>query len=137
LKPCSLNSHHHHHHHNHHHVAIKELGHLLTRSGLTHREVSSVVFLGFFFLLGCSFFLINLLRGIRFTCYVHAFYTSLVHNRPSSDNSMKYLKRIAISSYSFFSYFLVKRHVGKELMNKSYLTLKIYAHVFTSHGICG
>jgi hypothetical protein len=39
----------------HHHIAIKELGHLLTRSGLTHPEVSSVVFLGFSFL-GCSFF---------------------------------------------------------------------------------
>jgi hypothetical protein len=35
-----------------HHVAIK---HLLTRSGLTHPEVSSKVFLGSFCLLGCSF----------------------------------------------------------------------------------
>jgi hypothetical protein len=41
-------------HHHHHHVAIKELGHLLTRSGLTHPEVSSVVFLGSFCLLGCN-----------------------------------------------------------------------------------
>jgi hypothetical protein len=33
---------------NHHHrrVAIKELGHLLTRFGLTHPEVPSMVFLG-------------------------------------------------------------------------------------------
>jgi hypothetical protein len=33
--------HHHYHHHNHHHVAIKELGHMLTSSGLTHLEVWS------------------------------------------------------------------------------------------------
>jgi hypothetical protein len=31
----------------HRHVAIKELVHLLTPSGLTHPEVSSMVFLGF------------------------------------------------------------------------------------------
>jgi len=39
-----------------HYVSIKELGHLLTRSGLTHPEVSSMVFLGSFCLLGCNFF---------------------------------------------------------------------------------
>jgi hypothetical protein len=44
--------HHHHqyHHHHHYHVAIKELGHFLTRSLLTHPEVSSVVFLGSFYI---------------------------------------------------------------------------------------
>jgi hypothetical protein len=49
---------------------IKELGHLLTRPGLTQPEVSLMVFLDFFCLLGCSFFinLGNLLRDIRFTC---------------------------------------------------------------------
>jgi hypothetical protein len=36
------------HHHHHHHVAIKKVGHLLTRSGLTHPEVSSMDFLLFF-----------------------------------------------------------------------------------------
>jgi hypothetical protein len=41
------------HHHHHHHVASKKLGHLLTPSSLTHPEVSSVVFLGSFCLLGC------------------------------------------------------------------------------------
>jgi hypothetical protein len=46
----------------HHHVAIKELGHLLTRSGLTHPEVSSVGFLGSFCLLGN---MINVLKGCR------------------------------------------------------------------------
>jgi hypothetical protein len=30
------NYHHHHHHHHHHHLASIQLGHLLTRSGLTH-----------------------------------------------------------------------------------------------------
>ena len=34
---------HHHHHHHHHHISVMELGHLLTRSGLTHPEVSSKV----------------------------------------------------------------------------------------------
>jgi hypothetical protein len=43
--------------HDHHDVAIKELGHLLIRSGLRHPEVSSVVFLGSFCLLWCSFFI--------------------------------------------------------------------------------
>ena len=31
----------HHHHHHHHHISVMELGHLLTRSGLTYPEVSS------------------------------------------------------------------------------------------------
>jgi hypothetical protein len=39
-----------------HRVAIKGLGHLLTRSGLAHPEVSSVVFLGSFCLSRCSFY---------------------------------------------------------------------------------
>jgi hypothetical protein len=34
---------HHHHHDDHHHISVMELGHLLTRSGLTHPEVSSKV----------------------------------------------------------------------------------------------
>jgi hypothetical protein len=37
---------------NHHHVAIKELGHFLTPYGLKHPQVSSMVFLGSFWLLG-------------------------------------------------------------------------------------
>ena len=32
---------HHHHHHHHHHISAMELGHLLTRSGLTYPEVAS------------------------------------------------------------------------------------------------
>jgi hypothetical protein len=39
-----------------HHVAAEELGHFLTHSGLMRPEVSSVVFLGSFCLLGCSFY---------------------------------------------------------------------------------
>jgi hypothetical protein len=49
--------HHHHHHHHHHHVAVKELGRMLARSCLSHPEVSSVVFLGSFCLLGFSFYI--------------------------------------------------------------------------------
>ena len=30
-------------HHHHHHISVRELGHLLTRSGLTYLEVSSKV----------------------------------------------------------------------------------------------
>ena len=34
----------HHHHHLHHHISVTELGHLLTRSGLTYPKVSSKVY---------------------------------------------------------------------------------------------
>jgi hypothetical protein len=40
-QPVILHSHHHHHHH--HHQANMELGRLLTRSGLSHLEVSLLV----------------------------------------------------------------------------------------------
>ena len=33
-----------HHHHHHHHISVTQLGHLLTRSGLTYSEVSSKVY---------------------------------------------------------------------------------------------
>ena len=33
-----------HHHHHHHHISFMQLGHLLTRSGLTYPEVSSKVY---------------------------------------------------------------------------------------------
>ena len=36
---------HHHHHHHHHHISVMELGHLLTRSGLTYPQVSSLVYI--------------------------------------------------------------------------------------------
>ena len=32
------------HHHHHHHISVMEFGHLLTRSGLTYPEVSSMVY---------------------------------------------------------------------------------------------
>jgi len=45
LSPCDLNnvqnSYNRHHHHHHHHKSVMELGHLLTRSGLTYPEASS------------------------------------------------------------------------------------------------
>ena len=34
----------HHHHHHHHHISVTQLGHLLTRSGLTYPEVSSKIY---------------------------------------------------------------------------------------------
>ena len=40
--------HHHHHHHHHHHTSVMELGHLLTRFGLTYPELSSKVYHDFF-----------------------------------------------------------------------------------------
>ena len=42
------------HHHNHHHISSMELGHLLTRSGLTYPEVSSKVYHDSFCQLGSS-----------------------------------------------------------------------------------
>ena len=41
MRLCATFRHHHHHHH--HHISVMELGHLLTRSGLTYPEVSSKV----------------------------------------------------------------------------------------------
>ena len=42
------------HHHHHHHISFMELGHLLTRSGLTYPEVSSKVYQDSFCQLGSS-----------------------------------------------------------------------------------
>ena len=42
------------HHHRHHHISVMELGHLLTRSGLTYPEVSSKVYRDSFCQLGSS-----------------------------------------------------------------------------------
>ena len=44
----------HHHHHHHHHISFMELGHLLTRYGLTCPEVSSKVYHDSFCQLGSS-----------------------------------------------------------------------------------
>jgi hypothetical protein len=55
-----------------HQVAIKELVHLLNRSGLTRPEVSSEVFLGSFCLLGCGL-------SVWVICYV-AFDLHVVSN---------------------------------------------------------
>jgi hypothetical protein len=45
---------------------------LLARSGLTHPEISSIVFLGLFCLCCVAFInLGNLLRGNRFTYFIH------------------------------------------------------------------
>ena len=65
--------HHHHHQHHHHHISVTQLGHLLTRSGLTYQEVSSKVCHNSFCHLRNSYFIIlgDLLRGILFTCCIH------------------------------------------------------------------
>ena len=42
------------HHHHHHHISFMELGHLLTRSGLTNTEVSSKVYHNSFCQMGSS-----------------------------------------------------------------------------------
>ena len=49
------------HHHHHHHISVMELGHLLTRSGLTYPEVSSRVYHDSFCQLGnsASFFFLR------------------------------------------------------------------------------
>jgi hypothetical protein len=61
---------HHHHHHHHHHVAIKELGHLLTRFGLMRPEFSSKVFVGLFCFLGCSFLWVCVICYLAFDLHV-------------------------------------------------------------------
>ena len=63
--------HHHHHHHSYfHHLANMELGHLLTRSGLTRLEVSVMVSPGFFYLLDCSFLVVLVIYYRTFCLYV-------------------------------------------------------------------
>ena len=64
-----FNSHHHHHHH--HHISVMELGHFLTRSGLTYPEVSSKVYHDSFCQLGSSI-------SLPWVIYFEAFYLYFV-----------------------------------------------------------
>ena len=57
----------HHHHHHHHHTSFMELGHLLTRSGLTYPEISSKVYHDSFCQLGNSI-------SLPWIIYFEAFY---------------------------------------------------------------
>ena len=57
-------------HAHHHHLAIMELGYLLTHSGLTHLEVSSMVSPCFFCLLVCSFLVFLVIYYRAFCLYV-------------------------------------------------------------------
>jgi hypothetical protein len=59
--PFGLVDHYHHHHHHHHPLANMVLGHLLTRSDLTHLAVSLMVSPGFFCLLACRFLVFPLI----------------------------------------------------------------------------
>jgi len=63
--------HHHHHHHHHHHVSVMELGHLLTRSGLTYQKASSKVCHVSFCQSGSSF-------SLLWVIYCEAFYLHVV-----------------------------------------------------------
>ena len=60
----------HHHHHHHHHMSDMELGHLLTRSGLTYLEVSSEVCHDSFCQLGNSVSLSWVVRHEAFCLHV-------------------------------------------------------------------
>jgi len=60
-----------HHHHHHHLISLMELGHLLTRSGLTYPEVSSKVYHVSFCQLGSSVLL-------PWVIYFEAFYLHVV-----------------------------------------------------------
>jgi len=62
---------HHHHHHHHHHISVVELGHLLTRSGLTYPEVSSKICHDSFCQLGNSV-------SLPWVIYYEAFYLHVV-----------------------------------------------------------
>ena len=58
-------------HHNHHNISFMELGHLLTRSGLTYPEVSSKVYHDSFCQLGSSI-------SLTWVIYFEAFYLHVV-----------------------------------------------------------
>ena len=62
---------HHHRRHHHHHISFMELGHLLTRSGLTYPEVSSKVYHDSFCQLGSSV-------SLPWVIYFEAFYLHVV-----------------------------------------------------------
>ena len=64
---CVAHHHHHHHHHHHLHISVMELGHLLSRSGLTYPEVSSKVCHYFYCQLGNSV-------SLPWVIYYEAFY---------------------------------------------------------------
>jgi hypothetical protein len=57
-------------HHHHHHQAHMELGHLLTRSGLTLLEVPLMASPGFFCLSVCSFLLSSVIYHQVFCLYI-------------------------------------------------------------------
>ena len=60
---------HHHHHNNHQHfISVTELGHLLSRSGLTYPEVSSKVYHDFFCQFGNSV-------SLHWVIYYEAFFS--------------------------------------------------------------
>ena len=58
---------HEHCHHHHHRISVMELGHLLTRSGLTYPEVSSKVYHDSFYQLGSNI-------SLPWVIYFEAFY---------------------------------------------------------------
>ena len=67
-----LSHHHQHHHqHHHHHISVMELGHLLTRSGLTYPEVSSKFYHDYFCQLGSNV-------SLPWVTYFEAFYLHVV-----------------------------------------------------------
>jgi len=68
---CVSHHHHHHHHHHQHHISFMELGHLLTRSGLTYPKVSSKVYHDSFCQLGSSI-------SLPWVIYFEAFYLHVV-----------------------------------------------------------
>ena len=60
-------------HHHHHHISFMELGHLLTRSGLTYPEVSSKVYHDSFCQLGS-------IVSLPWVIYFEAFYLHVVYS---------------------------------------------------------
>ena len=73
-----------HHHHHHHHISVMELGHLLTRSGLTYPEVSSKVYHDSFCQLDSSV-------SLPWVIYFEAFYLHVVflaRNKISTSNKL-------------------------------------------------
>ena len=71
-----------HHHHHHNSISVMELGHLLTRSGLTHPEVSSKVYHDSFCQLASSVSLPWVIYFEAFYLYVVSSFTCIPVNCP-------------------------------------------------------
>ena len=106
---------HHHHHHHHHHVSVMELGHLLTRSGLTYPGVSWKVYHDSFCQLGSSV-------SLHWVIYFEVFYLHV----SSFSCIPEILSKIGVTFNSFVSYVITLNawtHIILLLPQSNYKTI--------------